>query len=134
MICCKIVTNFNNKEGNFKGILDALADRGSLLWENNYLFFTDVEGKETTIKKINSILKKNGYPNYYIEIYDKQNQPKETENINNWLNDKLIKINYYTYENQSQELFKNISKGLDILDEHIKQIEQQEQENKKEEE
>ena len=42
----------------------------------------------------------------------------------------MIKINYKLYEDRSQEVFRDILKGLDMLDEEIRRIESQENQSK----
>ena len=122
MICCKIVTNYNSEQGKFQQLWETLAKRGDLLWENGTLYFADCKDC-TTDSLIGKILKKCGYDNYFIDIYNKDNQPRfETEVANNWLNEKLIKINFNTYERANQEMLKNVSKGLDQLDEILDNI------------
>lgn len=122
MICCKIITDYNNIHGNFNQLLKDLTSCGDFLWENNSLYFSNTYEYEVNKKTLIQILKKNGYDDFFINIYSKNNEPNENENINGWIYDKLIKINYKCYEHESQELFKNISKGLDMLDEEIADI------------
>ena len=119
MICCKIVTNYNSAEGQFGKLWENLGKKGNLLWENGSMYFADCSG-DITQDQIGKILKKCGYTNYYIDIYTQENQPQfETEVATGWLCDKLIKINYHMYEQKNQEMFKNVSKGLDQLDEAL---------------
>ena len=122
MICCKIVTNFSSVEGKFSELLQKLGSKGSVLWEGNNLYFADVEN-DTDEKKLTSILKRCGYKKSFIDEYWKDNLPHESDNINGWVNDKLIKICYNKYQQESQEVFKNVSKGLDILNAEIDLIE-----------
>lgn len=120
MICCKIIID---KSGQFATLWSELAKYGDCLYDNNALYFGDTEHNAVTNRKVCNIIKKSGYKNFFIEEYNKENQPNETdEATNGWIIDKLIKINYKLYEQASQELFHNISKGLDILDQEIDQI------------
>lgn len=121
MICCKIIANFSSKEGQFSVLLNKLGSLGDVLWDNNSLFFADVEN-DISEKKILSIIKKSGYGKGYIDIYTKENSPHENDYINGWINDKLIKICYNKCEQESQKIFKDISVGLDILNEEIDAI------------
>ena len=130
MICCKIVTNFSSQEGNFAGLLERLGNRGAVLWEQGVLYFADVE-KDTDEKKIVSILKKSGYKKSFIDEYCKDNPPHENEYVDGWINDKLIRICYNKCEQESVEVFKNVSKGLDILNAEIDKIEEQNSKKKK---
>lgn len=118
MICCKIIADFNLPTGKFAEFLGELSLKGDFLWENNILYFGDTFG-ETNYKSIEKLLKKTGYPKYFIYEYGKDNSPQETERINGWLLDKIVRINYMQYERTSQEVFHNISKGLDMLEEEI---------------
>lgn len=131
MICCKITADFNNANGSFKGVLDSLGKHADLYWENNYLFLGETDTDFLTEKKIINILKKNGYTKFFVDIYSKDNQPNETEAINGWLTDKLIKINYNTFERVNQEMLKNTMKGLEDLEEYVdQQLKQQKQQEK----
>lgn len=115
MICCKIVANYNSTEGDFEKLWETLSKKGNLLWESGSLYFADCEGS-CTQAQIKRIIKKCGYGDCYINIYNKENQPQfETDVVIGWLSDKLIKINYSTYEQVNQEMLKNVSKGLDQL-------------------
>jgi len=131
MICCKITADFNNANGSFKGVLDSLGKYADLYWENNYLFLGETDTDFLTEKKIINILKKNGYTKFFVDIYSKDNQPNETEAINGWLTDKLIKINYNTFERVNQEMLKNTMKGLEDLEKYVDlQLKQQKQQEK----
>jgi len=118
MICCKIITDLKSKDGDFANLINNLGKKGDFIICVNTIFFADTEGtvKEKDIEKI---LKKSGYLKYYIDIYTKDNQPQETDEINAWLANKLITINYNLYEQESQKAFHNILEGLKILNEEI---------------
>ncbi len=113
MICCKIVTNFN--AGDIEKLFNSLSSAGEFLLANNYLYFCDTESNITETK-IKNFLKKAGYTNFFIDIYNKDNQPCESEEINGWLLNKIMKMNYNLCEQENQKLFQEISKGLDLLD------------------
>lgn len=132
MICCKIIADYKNSQGNFQLLLDTLANYGDFLWDNNTLFFSETDSNHFTEKKIQNILKKSGYTKYFIDVYDENNQPQETQNINIWLANKLIRINYNNYQKENQKVFSNISKGLDMLETEIDNMSQanQEKQNK----
>lgn len=127
MIVCKIISKFTS--GNFKDLSKKLLEQGYSLLEKDTLYFADIESNFDT-KKISRILKSCGYANFYIEEFNKDNQPKESEFINGWILDKIIKINYAKCEQESQEVFRNISKGLDLLNEEIKKIKNQREADK----
>ena len=64
-----------------------------------------------------------------MDIYSKDNQPQESELINGWLTDKLIKINYATYERENQKMLQDTMRGLEMLEAYVdRQLEQQKQE------
>lgn len=128
MICCKIVANYNDVNGNFKKLSEKLIKYGDFLWENGVVFFGDTEHEEVDSKTIKRIFRSAGYKECFVYSYDKNNEPDEKDqSINSWLLDKIVKINYTNYEKQSQELFKSISKGLDMLDEQIENLKQSQQ-------
>lgn len=122
MICCKIIADFDNPNGSFKGLLEKLSEYGEVLWENNHLFFGETSTDFLTEKKIINILKKNNYTKFFVDIYSKDNQPKESDGINGWLNDKLIKINYNMYEKENQQMLKETMIGLDMLEKMVDQL------------
>ena len=70
-------------------------------------------------KKIIRILKANKYTKFFVDIYSKDNQPNETEFVNGWLTDKLIRINYNQYEKENHQMLVNTMKGLEILNEEV---------------
>lgn len=119
MICCKIMANYGNPAGDFGKLLASLGKCGDILYENDAIFFGDTENLGTDEKKIRQIFKKSGYKDLFILVYTKENPPKESDGLNGWITDKLMKINYKQYEIQSQEVFRNTSKGLDILENEI---------------
>ena len=128
MICCKIITDYNSANGNLNKLLQKLINCGNFLWENNNLYFSNTDDYSVDQKKIAKILKNSGYNNFFINVYDKEHTPNENEMTNGWITEQLIKINYACYEDQSQKLFSNISKGLDMLDTEINRL-QTEKEN-----
>ena len=121
MICCKIVTDFNNVNGKFGQLLTKLGKYGDVLWESGSMFFANTEDEEFDEKKLERILKQSGYKKFFLNIYSKDNEPRENDNINGWLYDRIIKINYISCERESQKIFKDISHGLDLLDEMLEE-------------
>lgn len=128
MICCKIIADYNNESGSFQTLLELLANYGDVRWEQGSLFFADVSG-ESNERKIRNIVKKAGYTKCYIDVYDKNNTPHETDDsVNSWLMNKLLQLSYYDLENKSQKLYKEISVGLDALDKQVDEILKEERE------
>lgn len=121
MICCKIISDFSNTNASFQKLFDSLAQIGEFLWENNSLFFADTVGNVTE-KKLTSIVKKAGYTKVYIDEYTKENQPQESDYINGWLMDKIMKILYKRCEDTCQKQFRDVSAALDIIDVEIDQL------------
>ena len=107
MICCKIVANYNNTEGNFSGLIKDLGKKGEILLFQDHLFFSDCVNNIDK-KFLSKILKKNNYKEFFINEYTEENQPQESEFINGWLFDKLIKISYNMYEKVNQEKLREI--------------------------
>ena len=116
MICCKIISDFNNKNGNFTGVLETLGKTAELYWNGNYLFLGETESNLLSEKKIIKILKSKGYTKVFVDIYSKDNQPSEDDFINGWLMDKIIKINYALYEKENQKMLQDTMEGLEMLD------------------
>ena len=121
MICCKIVTNLKKKEGKVSDLFQNLAKKGDFIVFNNYLYFCESESNFSE-KDLKKMLKKYGFSEFFLDIYDKENLPRETEEINAWVYNELMKINYNMYEQENQKVFKDISKGLDLLDREIENI------------
>ncbi len=119
MICCKISANYSSPDSSFSGLIKDFSKLGDVLWENGFIYFGCVDEPSVDSKKVGRVLRKNGYKEYFINTYDKENQPRDGDYINGWVTDKLIKINYKRYEDESQSVFRNISKGLDCLEDEI---------------
>ena len=128
MICCKIIADYGNKEASFSGMLNMLSKYAEVLWEGGYLFLGETDTDKLTEKKIINIFKKNKYKKVFVDIYSKDNEPKESEYVNGWLTDKLIRINYNRYEKENQDMLKMAKKGLDILNEEVDFLLKQQQE------
>ena len=122
MICCKIVANYNSTEGNFSGLIKDLGKKGEILFQD-CLFFSDFVNNIDK-KFISKVLKKNNYKEFFINEYTEENQPQESEFINGWLFDKLIKISYNMYEKVNQEKLREISDKIDFLTEELKKLEE----------
>lgn len=128
MICCKIIADFDNQNANFSGMLKKISQHASVLWENKSLYVAEVDGDFLTEKRIIRILKLNNYTKVFVDIYSRDNQPEETESINWWLEDKLMKISYNQYEQENQEMLKNTMKGLKMLNQEVDVLLKQQQE------
>jgi len=128
MICCKIIADFDNQNANFSGMLKKISQHASVLWENKSLYVAEVDGNFLTEKRIIRILKLNNYTKVFVDIYSRDNQPEETESINWWLEDKLMKISYNQYEQENQEMLKNTMKGLKMLNQEVDVLLKQQQE------
>lgn len=123
MICCKIVANYNNTEGNFSGLIKDLGKKGEILLFKDHLFFSDCVNNIDK-KFLSKVLKKNNYKEFFINEYTEENQPQESEFINGWLFDKLIKISYNMYEKVNQEKLREIWNKIDFLTEELKKLEE----------
>ena len=130
MICCKIIADFDNKEASFSGLLKKLSEHAEMLWEGGCLYLGETDSDFLSEKKIIKILKANKYTKFFVDIYSKENQPKETEFINGWLTDKLIKINYNKFERENQEMLRNTMIGLDMLEKEVDYLLKKQQEEK----
>ena len=123
MICCKINANFNNNS-SFTNLITEFSKIGDVLWTSGNLYFADTSSTINE-QKVKNKLKKCGYKDFFISVYDKDNQPQESdESINGWLINKLVKISYNMIEQISQQSFKEISIGLDLLNKEIDELSQ----------
>lgn len=133
MICCKIIANFRQDSALSKNsLIDLVSEAGDCLFSGNSLFFCSLE-EEFDEKSLKKILKKCKITNYFINIYDQENPPRENDDVNIWLANKLIQMNYKKYEIESQKAFRDISKGLDMIDQELERMEKEEQEQRKKE-
>lgn len=121
MICCKIVTNLDKNKEKVNIFLKKLAEKGNFIIYNNCLYFCDSESNFSE-KDLKKMLKKCEFSNFFLDIYDKENPPKENEEINGWICNELIKLNYNMYEQENQRVFHEISKGLDLLEDELEYI------------
>ena len=119
MICCKIVTNLKNEKINI--LLNKLAEKGNFIIYGKSIYFCDPES-DFSEKDLKKMLKKYGFLEHFIETYDKDNPPQENEDINGWIYNEIMKLNYNMCEKESQKVFHEIWKGLDLLDEEIEHI------------
>lgn len=119
MICCKIIADYENPNADFGGALKKLSEHAEILWEGGYLYLGEINSDFLSEKKIIRILKANKYTKFFVDIYSKDNQPNETEFVNGWLTDKLIRINYNQYEKDNHQMLVNTMKGLEILNEEV---------------
>lgn len=119
MICCKIVTNLNNEKINI--LLTKLAEKGNFIIYDKYIYFCDSE-TDFSEKDLKKILKKYGFSNFFLDIYNKDNPPRENEEINGWIYNEIMKLNYNMCEKENQKVFHEIWKGLDLLEEEIENI------------
>ncbi len=122
MICCKINTNFNDSNANLSKLFEDLVIYGDFLWKDNNLYFSNTDDYSIDEKKVKKILKSDGFKQFYIEIYGKNNQPTDEDLITYWILDKLVKINYNKYEKENQQMLAEVDKGLDLLNEEIDKI------------
>ena len=122
MICCKIVADFSDPRGKLSVLLQNLGKVGEFLFENDVIFFGNVEDEKITETRVKSIISRAGYHNFVLFVYDKDHTPRESDYINGWIVDKLRAINYNCYERQSQALFHRVAHGLDLLDKELEEF------------
>ena len=115
MICCKIIANFNDKEGSFIDLCKRLAKKGDWMWRNGDMFFADTEGP-TDEKAVIRMVKKAGYKKVYVDIYDVDNEPRESDDIKSWLGNRVMKIYYNQYEREHQQAMRETKVQLDALE------------------
>lgn len=122
MICCKIIANFSDQNGDFAGLLQGLSKYGSTLYDSSMLFFATDEDNINK-NKVKNILKKNKYTESIIYEYGVDNLPQESSYINGWIKDWLVTIQKKMIESSQQENFRILSKKMDDLRDVIKQEE-----------
>lgn len=110
MICCRIITDYD-KDGSFNELCKLLGKKGDWLWHRGSLYFADTEG-DTTEKSVNRYIKKAGYTKSYVEVFDKDHEPRLDEDAKSWVADKLTKIMYLKFEQENQKMLQETSRGL----------------------
>lgn len=128
MICCKVIADYRQTCQQFAKILNDLGKIGDVMWNNNYFYFANTDNAKIGDKNIKKIFKKYGINSIFIEQYNKDYQPHETDEVNIWVEDKLIKIGYVEFEVQEQSQMQFISQQLtdiqNILDQQIQKTSQ----------
>ena len=112
MLCCKIIANYSDVCKNFSTLLNELNKKGSVLWKNRYFYFANTEDIKITKKTIQKIFKNCGCNEIFLEEYGKNYQPNEDDQVNWWIEDKLIKIGYVEFEEEHQKELQFISQQL----------------------
>jgi len=117
MICCKIVADFSgaSNKNNFSALLKALSQRGDFLFDSGNLFFGNSDDETCTRPVVERIMRRAGYKEFFVQVYDKDHQPREAEFINGWITDKMVAANAILYERRSQEVFHNTVRGLQAI-------------------
>lgn len=121
MICCKIMTNYSDKNAQFSLLLKKLEKLGDILCANGSLFFSS-EGISVTSKTIKRAFKSSGYNDCYVMEYTKENAPQEDDDTNRWLNDHLVHNSFKEYERVNQITLKDISQKLTELDKFVNEM------------
>lgn len=119
MICCKITADYTIICQNFEAILKQLSQNGIVLWDNQKLYFANVDNPkigETFVKKV---LKKNNCNNFFLEIYNAKHEPRENDSANYWIENQLVAIGYAEVEKNQQDLLKQMSEQLTQIDEEL---------------
>ena len=117
MICCKIVADFSgaNHAGNFSMLLKLLAQRGDFLFDSGNLFFGNADDETCVRSTVERIMRRAHYKEFFIQVYDKDHEPREADFVNGWLTDKIIAANIILYERHSQAVFRNTVRGLEAI-------------------
>ena len=117
MICCKIVADFSgaNNDGKFSALLKTLSQRGDFLFDSGNLFFGNSDDETCTRSVVERIMRRAGYKEFFIQVYDKDHDPREADFINGWVTDKIVAANAILYERRSQEVFRNTARGLQAI-------------------
>ena len=124
MICCKIVADYQQDCSHFNELFEELNKCGDVLWDSRYFFFFFIIDRKTSEKTVQKILKKHQITSFFLEKYGRDYQPTETDQINWWVEDKLIKIGYEEAEDEHQDDLKHLSQQLDELNDMIQTIKQ----------
>lgn len=124
MICCKIVADYQQVCLHFNELFEELNKYGDVLWDSRYFFFANTTDRKISEKTVQKMLKKHQITSFFLEKYGRDYQPAETDQINWWVEDKLIKIGYEETEDEHQEELKRLSQQLDELNDMIQTIKQ----------
>ena len=118
MVCCKITGGFSRDGENFSKLFKRLSGLGGVISNKDIIYFGSDED-EVTEKTIRTALKRFGFSNSYIEVFDVNNQPKEDEYINGWLTDWLVKMEVKHFNKENQAKLRVIKQKLDELDQEL---------------
>lgn len=130
MICCKIVADYKQQSLEFANIFGELNKIGDVLLDGRYFYFANTNRKTITEKNVRKIFKKYGCSDVFIEKYDQDLQPRESDFVNWWIEDKLIKIGYVEFEEEEQEKMQFISEQLTELNEMLEQLKEKQEKQK----
>lgn len=132
MICCKIIADFSDESLQIDSLFKKMAKFGDFLWENGAFYFSNTDDINFTEAKLSNVLRRAGVKKFYIQEYTERTPPRESEYVNGWLYDRLMRINYAMCEHESQKVFRDIMNGLDLLDQEIARLRAEQQSDNKE--
>lgn len=118
MICCKIITDYNGNTGSFGSLCTLLGKKGDWIWNGDAIFFADIEGS-TNERSIINCVKKAGYTKVYVDVYDRNNEPHENEDVKSWITDKVFQIYYKQFEEKNQAVLMETKRGLDEIEQEL---------------
>lgn len=130
MVCCKVMADYRKLCEHFQQLFDEFGKRGDSLWHNRCFYFANVDDENVTEQTVRKIVKKYCGSDVFIECYNATHMPSEDEQVNWWIEDKLIKIGYIEIEIKYQEQFKTISQKLTDIENTLKQLDEVSRKNK----
>lgn len=128
MICCKIVAKYDDQNKSLSKLFDKLCAKGEILFSKGNLFYASETYNEKDVRKI---FKKSGYDNFYLEVYESEEQAQEEEYIRGWVIDKMTRMRFHKYYKENEAEIADLSEKLvalnKILDEELAKVKKQEE-------
>ena len=122
MMCCKIILDPVTAATQFGKIFELLSLHGEMLWDGHYFYFANIDFPDFDETRLKKALKKIGCKDCFLEQYNKDLMPHETDQVNWWVEDKLIKIGYKDFEEQQQATIQEVYQQLSDIEDMIKTL------------
>ena len=116
MIVCSVVVDFGKPGAHLEQVFDGLKSKGAFLTDGSAIYFASDDPK-IGMPWIKHVLKKSGYDQSIIKIFDKENLPQEdnTPVIYGWLIDHIVANAKKQFEADNQAQLQKAASALDAL-------------------
>lgn len=123
MIVCSIIVDTSEEGSDIGKAFASLSDKGGFLTSQGVIYFAS-EDERTNMASVKRMLRKAGFGQSLIRVYDRDHLPKETEDpvIYGWLVDHVVRAMSKEFETKNQKALSETSAQLDKLQETLRQI------------